>query len=92
LDKFDEKYFAKDKEAKKSREERFFEAGKKPEVKLPPPLYFSRVITNLIVYKTNRRSLSPKLAKPTKRRSTQPSQRPSNKPPTFRLTSVPPSP
>ena len=37
LEKFDEKYFAKDKEAKKSKEEKFFEAGKKPEVKRPLP-------------------------------------------------------
>lgn len=53
LEKFDEKYFAKDKEAKKSKEEKFFEAGKKPEVKRPLP--FSRlggVITDPIVYKS----------------------------------------
>jgi len=36
LEKFDEKYFAKDKEAKKSKEEKFFEAGKKPEKKPVP--------------------------------------------------------
>ncbi|KAG0125436.1 ribosomal protein L6e-domain-containing protein [Tuber indicum] len=36
LDKFDEKYFAKDKDAKKSKEEKFFEAGKKPEKKPVP--------------------------------------------------------
>ncbi|PWW76600.1 hypothetical protein C7212DRAFT_319251 [Tuber magnatum] len=36
LNKFDEKYFAKDKEVKKSKEEKFFEGGKKPEKKLVP--------------------------------------------------------
>ncbi|CUS06729.1 unnamed protein product [Tuber aestivum] len=36
LSKFDEKYFVKDKEAKKSKEEKFFEGGKKPEKKPVP--------------------------------------------------------
>lgn len=35
VEKFDEKYFAREKEAKKTKEEQFYEGGKKAEVRFP---------------------------------------------------------
>lgn len=35
VEKFDEKYFAREKEAKKTKEEQFYDGGKKTEVHFP---------------------------------------------------------